>query len=47
MLKFAKKLIAFQLDIIDSVVDAVLPTPRTVYGSDKYMEVNCAGSGSR
>lgn len=47
MLKLAKKMIAFQLDVIDAVIDAVLPTPRTVYGSDNYMEVACAGSGSR
>lgn len=47
MLKLTKKLIGLQLDIIDAVVDAVLPTPRTMYGSDDYTEVARAGSRGR
>lgn len=47
MLKLAKKMIASQLGIIDAVLDAVLPTPRTTYGSDNYTEVARAGFGGR
>ena len=47
MLKLAKKLIGIHLDIIDAVLDAVLPTPRTTYGSDNYTEVARAGFGGR